>query len=171
MPPARILIALAFALVSLEAACASRAQPVALQADAAAREALLGSWQGSYTIEGRRGGLISFTLLAGQEEAHGDVLMIPTGAAQPYGRLTPDVLPRTGGPVVESELLSIRFVRAENGRVSGTLTPYWDPARSCVAQATFSGTVDGRSMRGTFLSICDRGLPTYMGRWTMRRRR
>jgi hypothetical protein len=75
-----------------------------------------------------------------------------------------------GGSVVQSELLSIRFIRAEDGRVSGMLTPYWDPERACTAQATFSGKVDGASMDGTFVSTCDRGVPTYTGRWTMRRR-
>jgi hypothetical protein len=96
--------------------------------------------------------------------------MIPNGALQPYARSMPDGLPRDRGPVVQAELLSIRFVRADDGRVSGTLTPYWDPDRSCAAHATFTGTVDGGSMSGTFVSTCDRGAPTYTGRWAMRRR-
>ena len=66
-------------------------------------------------------------------------------------------------------MLTIRFVRADDGRLTGALTPYWDPDRRCLATATFRGVVDGRVMDGTFRSTCDAGGPTYTGRWTMRR--
>jgi hypothetical protein len=169
MQPARLVIALV--ALSLGTACASRSRAVTLQAEPAAREALLGSWRGSYTIDRRRGGIISFTLLPGDADAHGDVVMIPHGVAEPYGRAMPDGLPRNGGPVTQPEPLSIRFIRAEEGRVSGMLTPYWDPERACTARATFAGTVERDSMTGTFVSMCDRGVPTYTGLWTMRRDR
>jgi hypothetical protein len=168
MQPARIL--LPFVVLWLGTACASTPRVVTLHADPAAREALLGSWRGSYTIDYRRGGAISFVLVPGENDAHGDVLMTPAGATQPYAPGMRDGLPPAGGPSGGSELLSIRFIRAEDGSVSGMLTPYWDPERTCTAQATFSGKVDGASMTGTFVSTCDRGVPTYTGRWTMRRR-
>jgi hypothetical protein len=170
MAPTRTLAALtAVVAMSLGAACAPRSSPVALDAGPASREALLGSWRGSYDIDRRRGGVISFTLQPGEHDAHGDVLMIPNGVPRPYARALPDGLARADGPTPEP--LTIRFVRADDGRVSGTLTPYWDPDRSCTATATFSGIVDGGTMRGTFVSTCDRAAPTYTGRWAMRRRR
>jgi hypothetical protein len=60
-------------------------------------------------------------------------------------------------------------VQARNGRVTGALTPYWDPDRGCQATATFEGSVDGRFMDGRFRSTCAAGGPTYTGRWTLRR--
>jgi hypothetical protein len=167
MQPARILIALL--VLSTGAACAPRSQQVALQATPADREAMSGAWRGNYTIDWRRGGTISFTLMPREDEAHGDVLMMPKGAVRPYGRSMPDGLSPQAGPVATSELLTIRFVRASDGHVTGALTPYWDPDRSCVAQATFSGTIGRGAMSGTFVSTCDRGAPTYTGRWSMRR--
>jgi hypothetical protein len=148
--------------------CAPRHRPVALDAGPVDREALLGSWQGSYRIAGGRQGTIGFTLAAGDDQAYGDVLMIPDGAKRAYRRSPPDG-PRTGALPVESEVLTIRFVRAIDGRLTGALTPYWDPDRRCLATATFRGVVDGRVMDGTFRSTCDAAGPTYTGRWAMRR--
>lgn len=167
----RAFILTACVALSLGAACAPRSQPVALKAAASDREALTGSWRGSYQIDRHSGGVISFTLLPREDHAHGDVLMIPDGTRRPYGRSRPDGVPQGGGPIVESQVLTIRFVRAVDGQVTGSLTPYWDPERACTAQATFAGTLGRGVMRGTFVSTCDRGAPTYTGRWSMRRGR
>jgi hypothetical protein len=162
-------IATALLALLVSTACAPRSRPVAVDASPADREALLGSWRGSYTIEGQRGGTISFALLSRGDEAHGDVLMVPKGLPEPYGRLTPDGRPPAGGPAVASEVLTIRFVRAAQGSVKGMLAPYWDPDRACVARATFDGTLVPGSLSGTFVSTCEGAAPTYTGRWTMRR--
>jgi hypothetical protein len=162
------LVVLMFAAVAATGACASRPQPVTLYAGPADRQALLGSWKGSYGIEGRRGGIIEFTLTAAGDQAFGDVLMIAEGARQPYARTSPE-----GGPATaqapRTELLNIRFVRARDGQLTGELTPYWDPDRRCQAVATFRGVVDGNRMDGTLLSRCESGSPVYMGRWSTTR--
>jgi hypothetical protein len=49
-------------------------------------------------------------------------------------------------------LLAIRFVRAEQGKISGTIASYWDPDRSCQATAAFLGEVKARTIDGTFTS-------------------
>ena len=70
-----------------------------------------------------------------------------------------------------TELMTIRFVRADGGQISGRLDPYWDPDRRCRASAWFLGSVDGDVMRGTFSSVCeDRGWPSN-GRWKVTRKR
>jgi hypothetical protein len=154
---------------ALTAGCGLHARPVALEAAPADREALLGRWQGSYRIEGRRGGSITFTLGPRGDQVSGDVLMVAEGAREPYTRSRPDGLPPGSGPRGYTDVLTIEFVRAVDGQLTGAIAPYWDPERTCLATATFRGTVDGDRMGGTLLSTCEGGPPTYAGRWTMRR--
>jgi hypothetical protein len=152
------------------AGCGQRSHPVALDASPMDREALVGDWEGSYRIEGKRGGSIVFTLGPRGDQVSGDVLMVAEGAREPYTQSMPDGLPRGAGPSGYSEVLTIRFVRAIDGQLTGEITPYWDPARRCLAQATFRGVVDGNRMDGTLVSTCEGGPPTYTGRWAMRRK-
>jgi hypothetical protein len=154
--------------LTMGVACVPRYRPVALDATPADRESLLGSWRGSYRVDGGHPGTIGFTLAAGDDQAYGDVVMMAAGARRPYARTALES-PRPGVPPVEAQVLTIRFVRALDGRLTGALTPYWDPDRACQANATFHGVVDGRGMDGTFRSTCAAGGPTYTGRWTMRR--
>ena len=56
----RAFILTACVALSLGAACAPRSQPVVLKAAVSEREALTGSWRGSYQIDRHRGGVISF---------------------------------------------------------------------------------------------------------------
>jgi hypothetical protein len=148
--------------------CAPRYRPMSLDATSVDRESLLGSWSGDYRIDGGRRGSIGFTLAPGDDQAYGDVLMIADGARRPYRRTSAEAQ-RPAVPPVESQVLTIRFVHALDGRLTGALTPYWDPDRACQATATFQGVVDGRVMDGTFRSTCGEGGPTYTGRWTMHR--
>ena len=150
--------------------CSSPRHPIALTASPADHEALLGSWTGTYTIDRLRGGMIDFTLQEGSGEAFGDVLMIPRGADRAYGPFSPGSTYRGTGPYADPEVLTVRFARAEDGRLTGALTPYWDPDRRCTATALFRGELAGSAMSGTFVSTCDVGAPTYSGRWQMRRR-
>jgi hypothetical protein len=64
-----------------------------------------------------------------------------------------------------TQLLSIRFGRAEAGHISGTMAPYWDPERKCQATAVFLGTIKDRTIDGTFTSLCDDGVRQLQGRW------
>ena len=58
----------------------------------------------------------------------------------------------TGLPGVAS-ILTIRFVRASEGAISGMLDPYWDPDRNCEARTVFSGTLVDWSIEGTLTTF------------------
>jgi hypothetical protein len=79
--------------------------------------ALAGRWEGEYEspATGRLGSIV-FDLTAGADHAKGDVLMIPRGSTTSYGPM-----PRTGqespSPAATSQILTIRFVKAEGGKV------------------------------------------------------
>src|SRR5690349_21787019 len=72
------------AAVVLTGACRSTsANPVPMAGDRASLDRLAGEWAGSYeNPDAGRGGSIVFTLTAGQDRAHGDVVMVPRGTTQ-----------------------------------------------------------------------------------------
>jgi hypothetical protein len=147
-------------------ACASNPAPVQVNASRADWEILSGRWRGSYsTTQPGRNGLIDFNLSAGEEQASGDVLMIAENQKVPYRRYPPGDSRLGPDNAQYSQLLTIRFVRAENGRISGTMAPYWDPERDCQATAVFLGDVKDRTIEGTFTSLCDDGVRQLQGRW------
>jgi hypothetical protein len=150
--------------------CAGNPAPVPVFASRADWEILSGHWSGSYSISASdRHGLIDFTLSAGNEQAAGDVVMIAEGARVPY-RPYPPGDPRLGPTDAPyTQLLTIKFVRAEQGRISGTIASYWDPDRSCQASATFLGAAQGRVIDGTFISTCEDGVRQLHGKWRVTR--
>ena len=148
--------------------CAQRSRPIALDARPADREALQGVWRGTYSIEGRRGGVIDFELAPGEPQARGDILLIARGAFRPGARGAAEAAGPGVAPAA-TELLTFRFVRAADGRLDGSVSPYWDPDRGCRATATFAGTIARGAMAGTLTSTCDDGGPRYLGRGSMRR--
>ena len=164
-------VVLAIMVVTIgSAACAGNPPLVPVFASRADWETLAGRWRGSYTTSApNRRGVIDFTLSASNEQAFGDVLMIAEGTRIPY-RPYPPSDPRFG-PINEpyTEMLTIRFVRAEEGRISGTIASYWDPDRRCQASATFVGAAQSRVIEGTFSSICEDGLRELRGRWRVTR--
>jgi hypothetical protein len=91
--------------------------------------------------------------------------MIPRGSGDPYR-------PRSGGegpaPAGASQLLAIRFVRVEGGKVSGTLDAYWDPDCNCEVTTTFVGAVRGDPIEGTFSS--ERKAGRVFGTWKATRK-
>ena len=115
--------------------------PVQLEATPADLELLTGEWSGEYdSATLGRHGTIEFKLMAGREQASGDVVMVPQGSAQPYQRATLEHPPPGADGLPEARILTIRFVRASGGAISGMLDPYWDPDRNCTARTVFSGT-------------------------------
>ena len=162
-------------LVALMSAggCAYRPRPVVLQAAPAEWKSMVGTWRGSYsTSNGRRRGLIDFTLAAGDGQAYGDVLMIPADSRDRYAPMQNGT--GADGPrdvASTSKLLTIRFIRASDGRLMGAMTPYWDPDRGCEATATFYGAIREGRMEGTFTSMCAAGMQALKGRWTVERQR
>ncbi len=161
---------LALAVVAA-AGCAGHPASVPVQASAGEVAALAGRWEGEYSsTETGRGGSIVFTLTAGRDSAQGDVLMIPAGSRQAVVSALPGGPPFTqAGPT--PAVLTIRFVRLEQGHVSGTLDPYRAPDCDCVVSTTFVGTLAGERITGTYTT---RGVPRdapVTGRWEVRRRR
>ena len=131
--------------------------------------ALTGEWAGEYSSgESGRSGSISFTLLSLDDSAFGDVVMIPSGLGRP-------VKPYNEGQIAEpsaaspTTVLKIRFVRVEQGRVSGTLDPYADPQTGERLFTTFVGDLKGNSIEGTYTTRLQSGV-TQTGRWSVMRR-
>ena len=146
--------------------CSTTSAPVPVEGTNVA--ALAGHWEGEYESEATdRTGTIVFDLVAGEDHAHGDVVMIPRGAANAY-RPAPRPTGEATGSAATAEVLSIRFVRAEGETVNGTLDPYWDPDCSCEVTTTFVGAMSGNRIVGTFTSMRTAGRVT--GTWTATRR-
>jgi hypothetical protein len=166
----RVGSALVFALTLPALACAYNPAPVTVRGSWEDMQALAGEWTGGYFGEGSgRSGSIVFTLVAGEDHAHGDVLMIPRGAHQAYR-------PSTGGvgahPVPDpAEVLTIRFVAVEGGEVRGTLDRYWDPDCRCGAVTRFRGTRRDNVIQGTFRTYTEVAAGPTSGTWRVQRRR
>jgi hypothetical protein len=164
--PSRLPLGALLALL-LSIRCASTPAAVPVEGAPADLSALAGDWEGEYSSQatGRLGSIV-FKLVPGEGQARGDVLMIPRGSNEPYR-------PRSGGegpaPAGGSQLLTIRFVRAEGGKVSGVLDPYWDPDCDCEVNTTFVGTIRGDTIEGTFTS--ERGPGRVFGNWKVSRKR
>jgi hypothetical protein len=161
----RLAPALLAATVAVAAGCATSLPTVRVNADPSELEALAGTWHGTYA-GADSSGTVTFHLVAGEDHAHGAVLMTPSGAQHAYaapGDRTPL------GPDAVVQPLSISLVVAHGTEVTGTLSPYRDQGRGCDARATFSGRLSGNAIRGTFVSTCAGGGPTHTGRWSVTR--
>lgn len=147
------------------AACRSApSQPVPVSGSAEAIAALAGEWDGSYeSVDGVRSGSIDFHLRAGSDTAFGDVIMIPRGWDRP---LTVEDQPGAQArEPVPARLLSIRFVHIGDGRVSGELDRYRDPACGCLIRTVFEGKLVKQALEGTYLSYHQAGELPMRGRW------
>jgi hypothetical protein len=144
---------------------------VALDATPADLEILTGEWAGEYesVVLGRRG-TIEFKLKAGTGEAHGDVLMIPSGQRTPY-QSQPYHDAQNAPRTPAFELLTIKFIRATNGSIAGMLDRYWDPDRNCFANTTFNGRVALEVVEGTFKTTFECGTGAATGTWTASKKR
>ena len=166
----RIVIASAMAAsLVTSAACSLALRQVPVTASHIQWEALAGEWRGTYQMDGYdRHGTIAFKLVAVEEQASGEVLMIPERTGWPYtmNRPMPQAPPRTEP---RTQLLTIRFVEASAGTLSGTMDPYWDPDRRCTAHASFAGAIDGDALSGTVTSTCEDNVRVLNGRWRARR--
>jgi uncharacterized protein (TIGR01244 family) len=153
--------------------CAGVSPPIRLQGRPADVQALAGEWAGEYQAPGLggRSGSIIFTLAAGEDHAHGDVLMTPAGSAHGYSRY-----PGRGpfGPWEDfrapMEALTIHFVGLDRRLVSGALDPYWDPDRECWATTTFVGELVEHTIAGTFLTRFSSTSRDMEGKWRVTRR-
>ena len=157
-------------LVAAAAAACSPLPKVSLDAGPADMEMLAGQWSGEYSSPalGRRG-TIEFKLVAAEGQAYGNVVMIPQNANHPYEPTT--LAHRDAADMAaSSQMLTIRFVRASSGEITGALDPYWDPDRNCNAQSTFHGYVAKGVIEGTFTTHFDCGSGEASGRWQVTRK-
>jgi hypothetical protein len=140
---------------------------VALEATPADLEMLAGQWKGEYRSAALgRSGTIEFELDAGTDEAFGAVRMLPRaperlGYQAPAYRGAPDV----AAPAEATELLTIRFIRAIDGSITGMLDRYWDPDRNCFATTVFRGYVGIGVVEGTFRTTFESGVGEATGEW------
>ena len=149
---------LRISMAVLLAACSYNAPPVNVQGRADDLAALDGEWSGEYwSAESGRVGSILFRLNAASDSASGDVLMIP-GDREQTGATAATTRP-------SSEYIGIRFVRAESNTVRGMLDPYRDPNCGCRLTTTFTGTIRGDTIAGTFSSSHHEGGDTQHGQW------
>jgi hypothetical protein len=140
---------------------------VALEAAPADLEALAGEWKGVYHSAALgRHGTIDFKLESGTNEAFGDVRMLPRAPHRvtyqsPSYRDTTDAV----RPPDATELLTIRFIRAFDGSITGMLDRYWDPDRNCFAITVFRGYVGIGVVEGTFKTTFECGAGEATGEW------
>ena len=148
-----LFLATSLALLMFASGCAVIHPPVPVVGDAEGVAALAGVWEGSYrSADTGRSGSIHFELVAEADSAVGEVVMTYFDGAVSFYPPDSDRWPRTQGPHVEVEVLTIRFVRLGAGRVSGTLDPYPEPDCGCTLLTTFEGTVGDEAIEGTFVA-------------------
>jgi len=151
----------------LLAACAASQSPVPLVGRSADIAALAGEWSGEYSSsESGRSGSISFTLRAAADSAFGDVVMVPMGSGRP---LAPWRGEAAAAPRPTSEVLTINFVRVDQGRVNGTLAPYSDPQTGARLVTSFTGELSGNTISGSYITRLASG-ETQTGRWSVQRK-
>jgi hypothetical protein len=124
----------------------------------------VGEWSGEYDAGATgRAGSIVFDLRSVTDTARGDVIMIPrTSGRVPVRQDARSPMERHGGQVI-----SISSLRVAGGEISGTLAPYTDPDCSCTVRTTFTGTLHGDTIDGTFVT---RGAGREQsGRWSVTR--
>lgn len=168
-----ILIA---ALTLAVAGCSGAPAPVPVVGAPADLRPLAGEWSGEYQGEttGRSGSIV-FKLAAEADTAYGDVVMLPR---ERLAQRLPTQDPSAGLPFPRTpEVLSIAFVRAAGGGVTGQLVPYRDPGCDCVLITRFEGQLHGDVLEGTYTSRPAGHGPdsaadtTRTGVWKMTRRK
>jgi hypothetical protein len=151
-------------------ACAFNPPPVPIDAPAGDLERLAGQWTGTYErANADRAGSIEFNLVAGEDHAHGDVVMIPAGSRRPYqsfreGRIAGDRFDAV-------HELTIRFVAVDAGEITGELDPYRDPDCDCRAYTRFRGRLHDDVVEGTFVTRTARDAGPVPGHWKVTRKR
>jgi hypothetical protein len=159
------------ALVAAICACASKPTPVTVTGDPEDRASLAGKWSGDYNSPATgRSGSIVFNLSRSGDAASGDVVMIPKGYGKP---LVPYERSGTGvqSPGTSSQVLTIRMVRVAGGIVNGVLDPYRDPECNCAVQTSFTGSLSGDTIEGTFTTSRPEASTPQTGTWRVKRGR
>jgi hypothetical protein len=155
--------------LAVMAACAYNPPPIPVDARPSELQELAGRWTGHYHggASGRSGS-IEFILVAGEDHAHGDVVMVPRGAHRPYHSWR-ETSPM--GELPTPEVLTIRLVAVESGEITGELDPYRDPDCDCRAVTSFRGRARGDVIEGTFVTYSAQAAGPSYGTWKVRRQR
>ena len=153
--------------LALTTACSLRPAHVLVSGAEPEVQGLVGQWSGEYhSAETGRSGSILFTLEAGTDTAHGDVVMV----AREPGMTNDDVTRVMTMRQSAQQVLTIRFVRVNGNTVSGTIDPYPDPNSSCELLTVFRGTLAGDRISGTFrTNHFGHDSPTQEGTWWVTR--
>ena len=170
----RIRTLLGAAMVAVAGGCASLAPSIPVAATPGVLERLSGDWRGEYIgdHDHARQGTIAFKLTAGEDHAHGTVVMTPAGLGRPLQPYRGDELTTPSQWRAEhNRVLAIRFVNADDDTLNGVLEPYWDPDRQTRASTTFRGRLTGNIIEGTFTTTYANGIAETGGRWKVRRTR
>ena len=160
------------AITCASLACASKPAPVIVTGNAGDIASLAGKWSGEYSspVTGRSGSIV-FNLSPAGDAATGDVVMVPHGygrALVPYGAGTTVAgAPMQNAPA--AQVLTIRLVRVSGDKVSGILDAYRDPACDCAVETTFSGTLNGDTIDGTFTTRAPQSTTQQTGTWRVKR--
>ena len=162
------------ALACASLACATKPTPITVTGDTGDRASLAGKWVGEYSSQATgRSGSIVFNLSPSGDAANGDVVMVPRGygrALVPYGNVTGSSgagMQNTAG----SQVLTIKLVRVSGDTVSGVLDAYRDPECDCPVQTTFTGTINGHTIDGTFTTRGPNSNAGQSGTWRVKRTR
>ena len=155
-------------------ACATKPTPVTVAGEVGDRASLAGKWTGEYSsaTTGRSGSIV-FNLSPSGDAASGDVVMVPRGLDRP---LTPYMAGNTQtagvqSPSAGSQVLTIKLVRVSGDTVSGVLDAYRDPECDCPVVTTFTGTLAGDSIDGTFTTRGAQAAAPQSGTWRVTRKR
>ncbi len=157
-----------FLVLLASLACASAPpETVPLVGSASDVSSLVGEWSGDYDggASGRSGSIV-FVLRSAADTARGDVMMIPRA----LGETATGDARRAPLALRSSQVLRIAFVRIAGGAVAGTLDPYTDPDCQCTVQTTFTGTLRGNTIEGTFVTRGSQLPSEQTGRWKVLRR-
>jgi hypothetical protein len=162
------------ALAGVSLACASKPTPVTVTGDVGDRASRAGKWSGEYSSPATgRSGSIVFNLSPSGDAANGDVVMIPAGhgkALVPFANATSTAAGVTQNTNV-SQVLTIKLVRVSGDAVSGLLDAYRDPQCDCPVVTTFTGTVKGDTIEGTFSTSGSPSNTPQTGNWRVKRTR
>src|SRR5918992_932291 len=138
-------------LLGISAACHYNPSPVTLRGSPPEIAALAGEWVGEYTgSQSGRSGSISLRITAGGDAAHGEREHLAHARS--------------------ADVLRISFVRVAQGEVTGVLEPYIAPDCQCRVTTSFTGSVKGDTIDGTFTTRGSAGLE-QTGRWRVSRGR
>jgi len=161
------------AAVGVAFACATKPTPITVTGDAGARASLAGKWVGEYNSPATgRSGSIVFNLSAAGDAANGDVVMVPREYGKALVRYDPNApggTTTTQNPAGGSQVLTIKLVRVSGDSVSGVLDAYRDPSCDCPVVTTFTGTVNGDAIDGTFATRGSQTAAPQTGTWRVKR--